>query len=443
MLPQPNKKRHSQQEKGLRIFCRLFVARRAALKFSVVIPTHDRLDLLRDAVETVLKQDYSKWELVIFDNASTDDIAGYVNNISDQRIRYQRSNDFLPVTDSWNRAVNLANGDYVTVLGDDDGLTPGYFSKLSRIIVGFGSPDVLYSAIYQFWHPGVAPWERSGFVADVKNGFFFVGRKTPFLLSAKEASKAVRGSIRLRRNFTFNQQAFCIRRDFLQRLRKQGAVFRAPFPDYYFANIAFAKARAIVVIPEPLSIAGVSKASFGYMLFNELEEKGAELLHTKLASDPLYSEVEKFLLPGPLYNTKYVITMEHVSRYLRDYLPCGVAFGKYRRLQIFRVLSANRGRIGRTTPIGGLLWSRLDFFEKLWALALGLIIRVSILLGIYENLVRRALGYLLGPYAYRHPKLIISTGRYTQLMQLFTDLQSGICAPAAPQGRRWLKLRQR
>lgn len=33
--------------------------------FSVVIPTHNRLDLLKDAVETVLKQDYSDWELVI------------------------------------------------------------------------------------------------------------------------------------------------------------------------------------------------------------------------------------------------------------------------------------------------------------------------------------------------------------------------------------------
>ncbi|HXZ97294.1 MAG TPA: glycosyltransferase [Burkholderiales bacterium] len=408
--------------------------------FSVVIPTHDRLDLLRDAVETVLRQDYPKWELVIFDNASTDDIRGYITSFSDRRIRYERSDDFLPVTDSWNRAINLATGDYVTVLGDDDGLTPGYFGKLSRIIEEFGSPDVLYSAIYQFWHPDVAPWERRGFVADVKNGFFFVGRIAPFLLSAEEAAKAVRGSIRLRRNFTFNQQAFCVRRDFLQRLREDGPVFRAPFPDYFFANIAFAKARSIVVIPEPMSIAGVSKASYGYMLFNELEEQGAELLHTRLASDPLYSDVEKFLLPGPLYNTKYVITMEHVSRNVRDFLHCGVAYDRYRRLQIFGVLSSNRGRIGTTTPTGSLLWSRLTLFEKLLALVLSPIIRISISLGIYEKLVRRALGFLLGPYSYRHPKLIISRGLYTRLMQLFADMQSGKCAPAAPPSHRCFKV---
>ncbi len=390
--------------------------------YSVVIPTHDRLDLLRDAVETVLRQDYTEWELVVFDNASTGDINGYVKSISDQRIRYERSDDFLPVSDSWNRAINLATGDYVTLLGDDDGLTLGYFTRLSQIIEEFGSPDVLYSAIYQFLHPGVAPWERRGYVADLKNGFFFVGRQTPFLLSAEEASKAVHGSICLRRNFTFNMQAFCFRRDFLKRLRADGPVFRTPFPDYYLANIAFAKARTVVVIPEPMAIAGVSKASYGYMLFNGLEQKGTELLNTKLTSDPLYAEIERFLLPGPLYDTNYVLTMEHVCRYARDFLRCGVAFGRYRRLQIYRVLSANDGRRGRNTPTGSSLWSRLTLSEKLWTLALSQIMKASIRFGLYERAVLPALGRLLGPYAYFPPEQIISRGRYSRLIQLFEAL---------------------
>jgi glycosyltransferase involved in cell wall biosynthesis len=397
--------------------------------FSVVIPTHNRLDLLRDAVETVLRQDYSQWELVIFDNASSDDLTGYVKSICDKRIRYERSDDFLPVCDSWNRAINLATGDYVTLLGDDDGLTPGYFAKLSRLIEEFGSPDVLYSSIYQFMHPGVAPWERRGYVADVKNGFFFVGRESPFLLSVEETSRAVRGSIGLRRNFTFNQQAFCFSREFLGRLRADGPVFRSPFPDYYFANVAFAKARAIVVIPDPMSIAGVSKASYGYTLFNALEEKGAELLNTTLASDPLYADVERFLLPGPTYNTNYVITMEHVSRYARDVLHCDVAFGRYRRLQIFRVLIANNGQRGRNTPTGSSLWSRLTLPERLWTLALSLVIRVSIRVGLYGRLALPAMERLLGPYAYIPPQQILSRGRYSRLMQVFEALSSGMGAP--------------
>ena len=392
--------------------------------FSVVIPTHNRLDLLRDAVETVRRQSYSKWELVIFDNASTDDIGGYVTGISDQRIRYERSDEFLPVTDSWNRALNLASGDYVTLLGDDDGLTPGYFERLSKIIDEFSAPDVLYSALYQFLHPGVAPWERRGYVADVKNGFFFVGRRTPFVLSKEDARKAVRGSIRLRRNFTFNMQAFCFHRDFLKRLHDDGPVFRSPFPDYYLANVAFAKARTIVVIPKPMAIAGVSKASYGYTLFNGLEQKGADLLNTKLTLDPLYAELEKFLLPGPSYNTNYVVTMEHVSRYVQDFVRSRVAFGRYRRLQIYKVLGANGGSTRRDTPTGGLLWSRLTLGEKLGTLALSLAIRASLLLRVYGRLVNPVLDRVLGLYAFSPPANIIRRGKYSRLMQIFSALQS-------------------
>ena len=193
--------------------------------FSVVIPTNNRLDQLKEAIDTVLKQDYSDWELVVFDNASTDDTASYVNGIGDRRVRYERSDTFLPVTESWNRAIDLAEGEYVTFLGDDDGLAPGYFTEVSRVIEEFGSPDVLYSALFQFMHPGVAPWDRGGYVVDLKNAFFFLGKNNPFQLSKEMVLKAVQGSLGFRRNFTFNIQAFVFSRTFLDNLRKDGPVF--------------------------------------------------------------------------------------------------------------------------------------------------------------------------------------------------------------------------
>jgi hypothetical protein len=45
----------------------------------------------------------------------------------------------------------------------------------------------------------------------------------------------------------------------------------------------------IAVSPQPLTVAGVSRASFGYTLFNNLEAEGATLLNTKLREDPLYA----------------------------------------------------------------------------------------------------------------------------------------------------------
>ena len=213
--------------------------------FSVVIPTHNGLDLLRDAIETVTLQNYENWELVIFDNASSEDISGHVKSLGHPNIRYERSNEFLPVTDSWNNAINLAQGQYVTLFGNDDGLAPGYFNKVDGIIRQFGGPDLLYSGIYQFMYPGVMPSQPKGYVMELKNGFFFAGRNEPFLLPREEISKAVRGSVSLRRNFGLGMQVQCYSRDFIKRLRAGGPLFRSPFPDYYLVHVAFATARSM------------------------------------------------------------------------------------------------------------------------------------------------------------------------------------------------------
>jgi len=384
------------------------------VKFSVVIPTHNRLDLLSDAIQTVLRQDQGNWELVIFDNASTDDIAGHVAGLSDSRIRYARSDEFLPVTDSWNRAIELASGDYVVFLGDDDGLAPGFFSGMSAIIRQFQSPEVVYCALYQFLHPGVAPWDRGGYVADVKNGFFFAGRDAPFVLTPKDARKAVNGSIALRRNFTFNIQAFTFGRGLLARLREQGPIFRSPFPDYYLANIALAKARSTVIVPSAMSIAGVSKASFGFTLFNDLEEKGAQILNANLTKDPLYGEVEKFLLPGPLYNTNYAVTMEHVARQAGSFVGRGVDYGRYRRLQLFALLGARKDV--------GDLWGRLSAFEKLWTYAVSSALFLGRLFGLDAQL-RRVLQHLLSPYGFQPKLVLLDRGSFTRLIQIFDAIE--------------------
>ncbi len=99
------------------------------MKFSVLLPTRNRLDLLKYAVETVRRQDYDDWQIVISDNFSDDDIGGYVGSLQEPRIRYRRTQRLVPVTQSWNNALERYTGDYVVMLGNDDGLMKGYFSR--------------------------------------------------------------------------------------------------------------------------------------------------------------------------------------------------------------------------------------------------------------------------------------------------------------------------
>ena len=59
---------------------------------SVLLPTRNRLEFLRYALETVLRQDDGDWEIVVSDNDSEEDIAGHVAGLGDDRVRYVRPN---------------------------------------------------------------------------------------------------------------------------------------------------------------------------------------------------------------------------------------------------------------------------------------------------------------------------------------------------------------
>ena len=62
---------------------------------SVLLPTRNRLEFLRYAIETVLRQDDPDWEIVVSDNDSGEDIAGHLDGLADERIRYVRTASFM------------------------------------------------------------------------------------------------------------------------------------------------------------------------------------------------------------------------------------------------------------------------------------------------------------------------------------------------------------
>jgi hypothetical protein len=311
---------------------------------SIVIPTHNRVSLVRDALSTIVGQSYRDWSCTVFDNASSEPLRDTVEAFGDSRIAYARSERFLPVTDSWNNAIDLARGDYVLLIGDDDGLTPHALESIADVLKSHNHPDVVYTALYQFFHPGVAPWEPSGYVSRLRYGFFFSDRMDAFRLDPSAARLAVAGSLEFRRNFTYNMQAFFFRRQFLETLRRTGGkIFQSPFPDYYLANMAMGLARDVVILPDPVSIAGVSRKSFGFTLFNNLPEKGDSLLAMDLADDRLYKRFSEYMLPGSSYDTKFALTMEHVADALGPTAPTKVNVRRYRRLQIFNSLGGVSG----------------------------------------------------------------------------------------------------
>ena len=75
------------------------------MRFSILIPTRNRLEYLKLAVESVLRQDYEDWQLIVSDNCSEQGVGDYLNKLSDPRLVYSRTEPVLPVTENWNRAL--------------------------------------------------------------------------------------------------------------------------------------------------------------------------------------------------------------------------------------------------------------------------------------------------------------------------------------------------
>jgi glycosyltransferase involved in cell wall biosynthesis len=251
----------------------------AAAKFSVLLPTRDRLELAKGAIETVRRQSYQNWEIVVADNCSTADVAGYVRSLNDPRVVYTRSDAFIPVTENWTRALAASSGDLVVMLGDDDALVPGYFERMLAALVSLGQPDFIYHGAYHFAFPGAMPRYPKGALTDVTRYHSILwDLHEPGVLPDQTAKSAGRASLDMRAFYGFNMQYFLFTRRFLQRMTPYGDFFQGPFPDFYAANMSMLLAEKIGLVPEPMVVIGISPKSYGFHHFNKKEEGGIAFL---------------------------------------------------------------------------------------------------------------------------------------------------------------------
>ena len=89
-------------------------------KISVVIPTYNQAKLLKKAIESVLKQTYTNWELIIVNNFSSDNTIGVISSYQDKRIKYFNFKNNGIIAASRNYGINKSEGKYISFLDSDD-----------------------------------------------------------------------------------------------------------------------------------------------------------------------------------------------------------------------------------------------------------------------------------------------------------------------------------
>lgn len=106
---------------------------------SIFIPVYNDSRWLPGAIDSVRSQSHTDWELIVGDNASSEDIRAIVEGYGDPRLRYQRWQTHVGIDENFNRTALLARQPWVQLLGADDRLRPGCLERISSAIDGWES----------------------------------------------------------------------------------------------------------------------------------------------------------------------------------------------------------------------------------------------------------------------------------------------------------------
>lgn len=93
-------------------------------RVSVCVPVYNRARFLPDAIESILAQSFGDFELVISDNASTDETPSVLRRYRDPRLRIHRNDSNLGLVGNFNRCLQLAQAPYVVLCCSDDYWAP-------------------------------------------------------------------------------------------------------------------------------------------------------------------------------------------------------------------------------------------------------------------------------------------------------------------------------
>jgi glycosyltransferase involved in cell wall biosynthesis len=114
---------------------------------SIVLPTFNRADLLPKSIDSVLSQTYSRWELIVVDDRSTDDTPAIVRdymNLS-PKIKYLRNNHKQGCAGARNQGREAANASFIAFIDSDDTWKPHHLSAIMKQYADNPDLDWIYA----------------------------------------------------------------------------------------------------------------------------------------------------------------------------------------------------------------------------------------------------------------------------------------------------------
>jgi glycosyltransferase involved in cell wall biosynthesis len=117
--------------------------------FTVCMPSYNAATIIGATIESLLRQTFADWELLVVDDCSTDETEAVVRGFSDPRIRFSKNEQNLGYVGNFQKCCDLAQGTYAFFLANDDILSPLALERTHAAFVM--APDIAIVTRAYYW----------------------------------------------------------------------------------------------------------------------------------------------------------------------------------------------------------------------------------------------------------------------------------------------------
>lgn len=120
------------------------------MKVSVIITSYNYEQYIKEAIESVLNQTYSDFELIVIDDCSTDNSIDVIKQFSDERIKFIQNEQNLGLKGSMQKAISVCTGDWIAFLESDDIWFPETLEKRLECAEKYPQVGIIFNDVLEF-----------------------------------------------------------------------------------------------------------------------------------------------------------------------------------------------------------------------------------------------------------------------------------------------------
>ncbi|HQU84729.1 MAG TPA: glycosyltransferase family 2 protein [Pyrinomonadaceae bacterium] len=311
--------------------------------FSIILPTRNRAEYLPSAIQTVLNQTFTDFELIVSNNCSSDKTEEIILSFKDSRIKYFKPNESLSLDEHFEFATEKASGKYFTYLGDDDAYSHIYLESLAKIIDEHKA-EIVTCRMGDYYY--AATDERYGLKVKADSMLTFPFDNKLSIYDAKDAIKNIYAHVGLTLNAETKgfQSPQLINTAYNQRLfetikKRRGKVFPDVLSnDYFLAILTLNLTDNYYFLDSPLSLHGFSPVSASISVGKNSVESVSEkdkVLISRIKKSPL-----KLLSPFNLVADALLLAKDELGAKLdfieidfTNYIKTAAAIIQHRELE--------------------------------------------------------------------------------------------------------------